>query len=133
MREPKPAWRSVPAVMRARVATLLGAPVVRATRVFGGYAPTATFRLRLADGRRAFFKGTYPLPADSPVHWALAPEERVYRRLRHLVEPWAPTYHGSIRRAGWHAILLDDVGPATVPPWSRGQARAAMRAYGAFH
>jgi len=133
LREAKPLWRQVPAAMRARAGALLGAPVVAARRVYGGYAPSATFRLRLADGRRAFFKGTYPLPEGSHVRWALDREERVYRRLGDLIAPWAPAYHGSIRQAGWHAILLDDLGPSTVPPWTTDRARAALRAYGAFH
>jgi hypothetical protein len=133
VREPKPAWGSVPVALRRRTEALLGAPVARAVRVYGGYAPTATFRLRLADGRRAFFKATYPLPAGSPIEWALEREERVYQRVGGLIEPWAPAYHGSIRLAGWHAIVLDDVGPATVPPWTTARARAALRAFGAFH
>lgn len=133
LREAKPGWREVPAAVRARTGELLGSPVARAARVYGGYAPSATFRLRLADGRRAFFKGTYPLPDDSPVSWVLDREERVYRRLGDLIAPWAPLYYGSIRHAGWHAMLLDDLGPATVPPWTTDRARAALRAYGAFH
>jgi hypothetical protein len=133
VREPKPSWRQVPEALRARTGELLGAPVARAVRVYGGYAPSATFRLRLADGRRAFFKGVYPVPEDSPVQWALDQEERVYERLGALIAPWTPRYQGSLRQGGWHAILLDDAGPATVPPWTPRRARTAMEAFGAFH
>src|SRR5206468_3396963 len=86
-----------------------------------------------ADGRPAFFKATYPLPAGSRIGWTLEREERVYRWVGGLIAPLAPAYHGSIRLAGWHAIVLDDVGPATVPPWTTARARAALRAFGAFH
>jgi hypothetical protein len=107
--------------------------VRRAERAFGGYGPSATFRLLLADGRRAFLKGVYPLPEGSPVKWVLDKEERVFESLGELISPWAPAYYGAMRDAGWHALLLEDVGPATVPPWSQTKARVATQAYAAFH
>jgi hypothetical protein len=131
--EAKPFWRDVPATVRQETARQLGAPVRRAERAFGGYGPSATFRLLLADGRRAFFKGVYPLPASSPVRWVLDREERVFQSLSDLISPWAPAYYGSVRGEGWHALLLEDVGPDTVPPWTRAKARAATRAYADFH
>ena len=76
-REDKPTWSGVPRAVRAETERLKGARVVRATRRFGGYGPSATFHLRLADGRTAFFKGVYPLPEGSGVRWALDEEERV--------------------------------------------------------
>ncbi|HEU5314720.1 MAG TPA: hypothetical protein VFX49_01315 [Chloroflexota bacterium] len=131
--EAKPAWRDVPPVVRDRTAALLGAGVARAERVYGGYAPSATFRLTLSDGRRAFFKSSYPLPPGSPVEFGVGREVRAYRGLGDTIAPWAPAYLGSFEAAGWEALLLEDVGPATVPPWTRSKAQAAMRAYGEFH
>src|SRR5690606_35852963 len=55
--ERKPTWKSVPLPVRRAVESALGAPVARAMRIWGGYSGTPTFRLRLADGRRAFMKG----------------------------------------------------------------------------
>ena len=123
----------MPPAVKEETARLLGAEVRRAERAFGGYGPSATFRLLLADGRRAFFKGVYPLPESSPVRWVLDKEERVFQELTDLIRPWAPAYFGSVRDGGWHALLLEDVGPATVPPWTRATARAATRAYAEFH
>lgn len=60
-REPKPPWRSVPAGVRVRAEAMLGAEVRRAVRLWGGYAPSPLFRLYLADGRRAVFKGVGPI------------------------------------------------------------------------
>lgn len=57
--EAKLPWSSVPETTRQQVAVALGAPIARAARIWGGYAPTPTFRLILADGRRAFMKGTF--------------------------------------------------------------------------
>jgi len=46
----------VPPSVRAEAERRLGSRVARATRAYGGYAASATFRLALANGRRAFFK-----------------------------------------------------------------------------
>lgn len=132
-REAKPAWAEVPAQLKADVARVLGSRVVRAVRAYGGYAPSATFRLSCADGRRAFFKGTFPLPEGSAVQWSLESEERVYRRLGSHIAPWAPAYIGSVRGEGWYALLLEDVGGESVLPWTRSKAMRAARSYAEFH
>jgi hypothetical protein len=106
---------------------------VRATRRFGGYGPSATFHLSLADGRTAFFKGVYPLPEGSGVRWALDEEERVYLELKNHITPWAPHYYGSIRRDGWHALLIESVRGENIPPWSDSAARRATSSYARFH
>jgi hypothetical protein len=130
--EPKPPWQQVPAAVRQRTEAVLGARVQRAARIWGGYAPSPTFRLRLDDGRRAFFKGTNPDSNDF-MRAALEREERVYRRIPHLISPWAPAFYGSFRQDGWHVLLLEDLGPANVPPWTAARARRAMRLFAAFH
>src|SRR5437867_7774247 len=81
-REAKPPWSDVPRAVKDEVARILGSPVARAERAYGGYAPSATFRVVLRDRRRAFLKSTYPLPAGSGVIWGVAEEERAYRALR---------------------------------------------------
>jgi hypothetical protein len=111
----------------------LGSPVARAERVYGGYAPSATFRLRLANGERAFFKASYPAPKGSGVRWFMDHEAANYRRLGKLIRPWAPRFHGSFARDGWHVLLLEDLGPRTMPPWTAGKARRAARSYARFH
>lgn len=130
--EPKPPWQKVPRAVRADVERALGARVARAARIYGGYAPSATFRLALADGRRAFFKGIWQ---DSNDHMrsALATEERIYRELGDRLAPVAPGFIGAFRRDDWHVLLLEDVGPADVPPWTGGKVRTAAREFAAFH
>jgi hypothetical protein len=122
----------VPTPVRERVAEALGAPVVRGVRVWGGYSPTPTYRLVLADGGRAFFKG---VNADSTefAKQALGEEQRVYRDLAHLIAPVAPRFFGSLSDGDWHALLLEDLGPKSAPPWSRSTLLAAVRGYAAFH
>ena len=131
--EAKPAWSAVPRAIREQTAQTLGASVVRAERVYGGYAPSATFRMALANGRRAFFKASYPLPPGSAVIWSMRVEERAYRELGALIAPWAPRFLGSFERDGWLVLLLEDLGPRSVPPWTAAKARVAARSYGRFH
>lgn len=131
--EAKPPWSAVPRAIKDEVAALLGKPVARAERVYGGYAPSATFRIRLADGRRAFVKGVYPLATGSGVKWDLENEERVYQECAAFMRPWAPEYFGGVKAEGWHVMVLEDVGPQTMPPWTVAKAKACARSYAAFH
>jgi len=131
--EAKPPWSAVPNEIKERAAKILGAPVVRAERVYGGYAPSATFRLRLANGKRAFFKSSYPLPKGSGTQWYMSQEARNYRTLERFIRPWAPRFFGSFEHDGWHVLLLEDVGPRSVPPWSPAKARRAAHSYARFH
>lgn len=133
VREDKPTWSVVPRPVRDETERLLGARVRRATRRFGGYGPSATFHLSLADGRSAFFKGVYPLPEGSGVRWALDEEERVYLHLKEHITPWAPDYYGSLRLLGWHAMLIESVVGERIPPWTDSAARRATRSYARFH
>jgi hypothetical protein len=123
----------VPPEIKERTAEILGSPVARAERVYGGYAPSATFRLRLRSGKRAFFKASYPKPPDSGVIWVIDQEDRNYRRLGELIRPWAPRHLGSFAQAGWHVLLLEDLGPRSVPPWTPSKMRLAARSYARFH
>ena len=133
IREDKPAWSAVPRTVREETQRILGAKVVRAVRAYGGYGPSATYTLTLDDGRRVFFKGVYPLREGSDVRWSLDEEERVYRELSDWVEPWAPEFFGSIRTDGWHALVIEAVRGARVPPWTDELARSAARSYADFH
>jgi hypothetical protein len=130
--EEKPAWSAVPRAVKDEVARVLRSPVARAARVYGGYAPSATYRLVLRDGRRAFFKGVYGSHNEF-MHRALAGEERTYRGLGPLLGRWAPSFLGSFRVIDWHVVLLEDLGPRTMPPWSASSARRAARSYAEFH
>jgi hypothetical protein len=114
------------------VARILGSPVARAARVYGGYAPSATFRMVLADGRPAFFKGVNASSNDY-MRGALPREEHVYRELDRYIRPWAPAFLGSFKRLDWHVLLLEDVGAQTMPPWSPAKARRSARSFAKFH
>jgi hypothetical protein len=122
----------VPREIKDDVARILGSPVARAARVYGGYAPSATFRMVLANGRPAFFKGVNAQSNDY-MRGALPREERVYRELEGYIHPWAPAFLGSFKRNDWHVLLLEDVGAQTMPPWSPAKARRSARSFARFH
>ena len=86
----------------------------------------------LADGRRAFFKGAGPDDTEF-ARAAFAREERAYRDLGPLLAPWAPAVYGAVRDGAWSALLLEDLGPASTPPWSPTLGRNVAAAYADFH
>ena len=130
--EPKPAWRSIPVAIRNAVSETLGAKVATGRRVWGGYGPSPTFRLTLADGRRAFVKGCAP-DASEFMRAAFARELRAYADLRDQIRDWTPTVFGTLARDGWELLILEDLGPKSVPPWPPRKTRAIIRAFARFH
>lgn len=130
--EVKLPWQQVPNRVRQQVEISLGAPVTRAVRIWGGYSPTPTYRLALADGRRAFFKATYQASNEFSTS-ALHAEARVYQELSGLLAGWMPRFYTNFAHADWHVLLLEDLGPKSVPPWTPSKARAITHALAAFH
>ncbi|HEY3062300.1 MAG TPA: phosphotransferase [Chloroflexota bacterium] len=122
----------MPSHVRGLAEDVIGSPIRRAMRVWGGYAPSATFRLFLGDGRRAVFKGINA-SSNEYMREALAQEELTYRELAGVLSRWAPTFYGALRFGAWHALLIEDLGPAQVPPWTEKHARDMLRDYAAFH
>ena len=133
VREAKPAWSAVPLEVRRESERRLRSRVTRATIAYGGYAPSATFRLLLANGKRAFFKAAYPLPKDSVVIIPVDKEEKRYVALAPFTGRFVPRIFASFRLAGWHVLLMEDLGPPTMPPWSPDKVRRAARSYARFH
>lgn len=133
IREAKPAWSEVPIAVRREAERRLGSRIVRATRAYGGYAASATFHLVLANGKRAFFKAGYPPPPGSAAIFPIDREEKRYRALAPIVGRWMPRFYGSFKRGEWHVLLMEDLGPARIPPWSSRSVRLAARSYARFH
>ena len=100
--------------------------------MFGGYGPSVTLRIRLADGRRVFAKGAGP--TSNEVNWeSVALEETAYQELS-CIAGLAPLYLGSVKTEEWHLLLLEDLSAATsVPPWTDEHARRAIRDLTALH
>ncbi|MED1203577.1 phosphotransferase [Heyndrickxia acidicola] len=132
MREPKPYWRDVPLELRKQIEDKVGSSIRWATRVFGGYGPSATFRLFLEDGRTLFAKGAGL--GSIKENWKVLPlEETVYRDIA-AIYPMSPRYFGSVSVEGWHLLLLEDLrNTKKVPPWSEALALQAIRDIAEFH
>src|SRR3989442_14280916 len=125
IREEKPRWSDVPREVRAETERRLGSRVTRATRAYGGYAASATFRLQLANGHRAFFKAGYPPPPGSAAIFPIDREERRRPRLAPGVGRWAPRFLGSFHLAGRAVLRLQDPRPPAIPPWAPPATRRA--------
>src|SRR3954471_12511900 len=117
-REAKPRWSEVPLEVRREAERRLRSRVVRATRAYGGYAASATFRLVLANGKRAFFKAGYAPPPGSAAIFPIRSEEKRYRALNPIVGRSMPRLFDSFELPTWHVLLMEDVGSPTVPPWT---------------
>lgn len=132
MREPKPFWRDVPLELRKQIEVNIGSPIRRAIRVFGGYGPSATFRIFLEDGRTVFAKGAGM--GSITENWkSITNEETIYRDIT-ATYPISPRYFGSVSVDGWHLLLLEDLrNSKKVPPWSEAFALQAIRDIAEFH
>jgi Ser/Thr protein kinase RdoA (MazF antagonist) len=130
--EAKPTWQSLPLEVRQQVEAALECRVIRAERAWGGYSPTPTFRLTLTDAKKVFFKGTGPLTNDF-ARAALVSEVRVYRELSPLIEGWLPELYSAFHFNDWHILLLEDLGPKSVPPWTPAKTRRVSAGLADFH
>jgi len=88
--------------------------------------------LRLADGHRAFLKGCPPY-ASVFMRAAFAQELRVYQQLHELIREWSPKFYGHFTCEDWHILILEDLGPKSVPPWTARLTRSIMQSFARFH
>jgi hypothetical protein len=130
--EPKPYWREVPQELRQQIEEKMESPIRTGSRIFGGYGPSATFRIFLVDGRTIFAKGAGP--NSSAQKWrGVSHEESVYSNIATII-PSSPRYFGSVSVDGWHLLLLEDLrNVTTVPPWTHALAFQAVRDIAALH
>ncbi len=130
--EKKPPWRSVPAELRELVGKKIGSPVVRGVRVWGSYGPGPSHRLLHSDGRRSFIKALWPESNSFQIE-SFGKELRNYAELGEIMKPWAPELLGVVKHGDWHAMLLEDLGPKTAPPWRTRDARTVAHGLAEFH
>lgn len=131
-RESKPEWSEVPDELKQAIETLAGARIVEATVAWGGYGPSATFILRLADGGKLFCKGTHP-GLTEPGKAAFRTELSYYQSLPEL-SAFGPPFRGAAHHGDWQLLLLDFVARSReVPPWTDATFRGAVSALARFH
>ena len=131
-REPKPVWAEVPDALKEKLARLAGEKIADGEIAWGGYAPSATFTLTTASGRRLFCKGAHPGQTEMG-HKALLSERRKYERFPELAR-FGPAYLGGADHENWHMALLDHVPRGrSVPPWSDATTGQALQLLADFH
>ncbi len=122
----------MPVELRRAIGEMLDSPVKRGTRVWGSYGPGPTFRLVLEDDRRAFVKAISPDSSETQ-RKMFAHELRVYQELGHLIAGRAPDFQGQVVQDRWHAMILEDLGPKSAPPWSRVDAKRVVQGLAELH
>lgn len=112
----------------------LGAAVLGAEPLAGGYTPQRVFRLRLAGGATCVLKAAPPAAVDRRLDWPreLEREIELYSE-RPELNPWRPGYLGDFSASGWRVLLMEDVGAGVRPSWHAAEVRCAARGLAEFH
>jgi hypothetical protein len=131
-REPKPDWLEVPETLRAKIAAIIGEPVVAGETVWGGFGPTAAFALTTSSGARHFCKGTHPGNTKEG-HAAVLGECENLAAFPELAR-FGATYRGHADDGDWHLMVLEFAPRAVeVPPWTAIAVDRTMRLVADFH
>jgi hypothetical protein len=131
-REPKPDWHEVPESLRAKIAAIIGEPVVSGETVWGGFGPTAAFALTTAGGSRHFCKGTHPGNTKEG-HAAVIRECDNLAAFPELAL-FGAAYRGHVDDAGWHLMVLEFAPrEVNVPPWTTATVERTMALVADFH
>lgn len=127
MREPKPEWSHVPEDVKQTLAARLGSPIINAGIAWGGYTPSASYLVGLADGRRVFLKGTHPEQNSHGVA-AFHTEQGIYENYP-LLKEVAPAYLGSVSQNGWNFMALEAIEKGEpVLPWNAAKLDSVFSA-----
>lgn len=125
------AWDELPAEVRSWAERALGAAVISADSMAGGFSPGAACRLRLANGEAAFLKAVSASANPDSPHMHRR-EARIATALPGSVP--APRFRGLLDTGEWVALLFDDAGgrpPAQ--PWRTAELRDVVAALRRLH
>jgi len=64
---------------------------------------------------------------------AFAQELRVYQELHEQIREWSPSVYGHFTREDWHILILEDLGPKSVPPWTARVTKSIVQSFARFH
>jgi aminoglycoside phosphotransferase (APT) family kinase protein len=117
-REPKPRWENVPRSVVSKVEDLVKSKVSAAETVWGGFSPSANFKLQFANDQIYFAKGCHPDQTAAGKR-AFESEVKTYRELGFL-QNYAPRNYGTVEEEDWSFLLMEYVSGANrVLPWNK--------------
>lgn len=120
----RPPWESLPCDVVARVADVLGSPVVAASSESGGFSPGVAARVRCADGRRAFVKAA---SADVNARTVAMHRREAVVNAALPDDVGAPALLGVVDEEPWVALVLEEVdGRLPALPWRPDELDAAL-------
>ena len=64
---------------------------------------------------------------------AFVRELRVYEELHGHIREWSPSVYGHFTHEDWNILILEDLGPKTVPPWTPRITRSIVQSFARFH
>lgn len=118
----RPAWHTLPDVVRAAVEERSGAPVLRARSQDGGFTEGFASRLELADGRRVFVKAA---PPGGHAHPAYRQEAKVVAALPEAVPATRLLWTADVD--DWVVLAFEDVeGRTPERPWDPAELAAVL-------
>jgi fructosamine-3-kinase len=131
LKEPKPSWNEVPAAVKTSTERLFGSEIVGAEIVWGGYSPSATFKITFKNGKNVFCKGVHPRQTQFGKD-AFLSEKAVYES--GVVAEFHPRYYGCVEGEDWNLLFLEDLSHGSLElPWSRVNAFAVIEKLAHFH
>ena len=118
--------------MRQQVEAALGAPVARAARSGVAIRLHLLFGWPWLMGDGLFSRRLTPIPISFRPKPSIL-EARVYQELGGLLANWVAQYYATIAHEDRHGLVLEDLGPKSVPPWTPALARRITHALAGFH
>lgn len=129
LREAKPDWSAIPRSLQLELGEVVGSMPISGEVIWGSYSPSVSLRVKLADGRQVFVKGSYPGQEEFG-HRANRREVEVLESLP-LLARVAPHFLGSVEREGWFLAVFECLQPVEPTlPWTREKVAAVLERVG---
>jgi len=125
-KEARPNWEDVPPAVLSKIEAITG-KISKAEIAWGGYSPSACFRVTTTAGAKYFIKGSHP---GQTAHGAKALRQEInaYKTLAFL-QDLAPGFHGAIAvgdEDDWRLGIWDMVDGKTALPWTEEKVVRVM-------
>lgn len=132
-REARPEWDTLPNAVLRDIQKITG-PVVHAEIAWGGFSPSACYRITAENGQKFFIKGSHP---GQTAHGAAALRQEIqaYQTLGFLKEH-APQFHGAVSfgdEDSWRLGIWTQIEGQTALPWTLEKVDQVLDLLAALH